>query len=96
LRAGYIYSENSVPTHTFSPVVPDSNKHIFSAGFGYDSKDKAVLFSKAGLSVDVAYQYTLALDRKIGPGSNNVASPLLDGTWESSSHAILISSTVKF
>jgi long-chain fatty acid transport protein len=96
LRGGYIYSENSVPTHTFSPSVPDANKHVFSAGIGYDSKDKAVLFSKAGLSVDLSYQYTLGLERKIGPGSNNVASPLLDGTWKSSSHAVMLTSTVKF
>ncbi|HUJ09143.1 MAG TPA: outer membrane protein transport protein [Verrucomicrobiae bacterium] len=92
LRAGYIYSENSVPTSTFSPVLPDSNKHIFSAGFGYDSKGKAVLFSKAALRIDVAYQYTLALDRNVGTG----VSPLVDGKWESSSHAVVLTSTVRF
>jgi len=30
--AGYIYSENSVPDKTFSPIVPDSDRHIFSIG----------------------------------------------------------------
>ena len=95
LRAGYIYSENSVPTRSFSPSVPDANKHVFSAGFGYDSKQKAVLFSKAGLSVDVVYQYTLAEDRTIAAGKS-AASPFVDGTWKSSSHAVLITSTVKF
>ena len=32
--AGYIFSENSVPTESFNPLVPDSNRHIFSAGIG--------------------------------------------------------------
>jgi DNA-binding NarL/FixJ family response regulator len=34
LSAGYVYSENSVPEGTFNPVVPDSDRHIFSLGVG--------------------------------------------------------------
>ena len=94
-RAGYIFSENSVPTSTFSPNLPDSNRHVFSVGFGYDSKDQKVLFSKLGLSVDLVYQYAFAEDRTI-PAGRSVASPFVDGKWESSSHAIMITSTMKF
>ncbi|HEX8372264.1 MAG TPA: outer membrane protein transport protein, partial [Chthoniobacterales bacterium] len=32
--AGYIYSENSVPNESFNPIVPDSDRHIFSVGVG--------------------------------------------------------------
>jgi len=34
LSAGYMYSENSVPTGTFNPVIPDSTRHLFSVGVG--------------------------------------------------------------
>ena len=95
VRAGYIFSENSVPTSTFSPNLPDSNRHVFSVGFGYDSKDKAVLLSTLGLSVDLVYQYALSEDRTI-PAGKSVASPLVDGKWQSSSHAVMITTTLKF
>jgi long-chain fatty acid transport protein len=94
-RAGYIFSENTVPTSTFSPNLPDSDRHVFSVGFGYDSKDNLVLFSKLGLSVDVVYQYALSADRTI-PSGKSVASPLVDGKWESSSHAVMMTTTLKF
>ena len=32
--AGYIFSENSVPDKNFNPIVPDSDRHIFSIGVG--------------------------------------------------------------
>ena len=35
LSAGYIYSENSVPDRTFSPLNPDSDLHLLSLGFGH-------------------------------------------------------------
>ncbi len=95
VRAGYIYSENSVPTSTFSPNLPDSNRHVFSAGLGYDSKKEAILFSKLGLSVDLVYQYALSEDRTI-PSGRSAASPFVDGKWESSSHAVMITTTLKF
>ena len=34
LSAGYIYSENSVPSGTFNPIIPDSARHIVSVGVG--------------------------------------------------------------
>jgi long-chain fatty acid transport protein len=34
VSGGYIYSENSVPSASFNPIVPDSDRHIFSLGFG--------------------------------------------------------------
>jgi long-chain fatty acid transport protein len=46
--AGYIYSENSVPNGSFNPIVPDSNRHIFSVGLGKHWKN---------WDFDVAYQF---------------------------------------
>ena len=54
--AGYIYSENSVPNGSFNPIVPDSNRHIFSVGFGKQWKK---------LDLDVAYQYAHGPSRTV-------------------------------
>jgi len=82
LRAGYIFSENSVPDSSYSPSTPDADRHVFSAGVGYQSRR---------LDVDVTYQYSLSEDRDVvAPG--NVA----EGHWESSGHQLLITSTWKF
>jgi long-chain fatty acid transport protein len=35
VSAGYIFSENSVPSETFSPLNPDANLHLGSIGFGH-------------------------------------------------------------
>ena len=32
VSAGYIFSENSVPDQWFNPGIPDSDRHVFSAG----------------------------------------------------------------
>ncbi len=46
--AGYIYSENSVPNSSFNPILPDSNRHIFSVGLGK---------KWSHFELDLAYQY---------------------------------------
>jgi long-chain fatty acid transport protein len=73
---GYIYSENSVPNESFNPSIPDSNRHIFSAGLGkaYDH-----------FSWFLAYQYTYGPSRTIA--QNTVA----DGEYRFDSHAVTLS-----
>jgi long-chain fatty acid transport protein len=80
-RGGYIYSENTVPNSSFSPTVPDSNRHVFSVGLGYSVKR---------FSVDVVYQYTLSESRTV---SNGTAA---DGTWNTDNHAVMVTSSLKF
>jgi long-chain fatty acid transport protein len=60
LSAGYIYSQNSVPNESFNPIVPDSNRHIFSAGIGqnFDHFDW-----------QCAYQYAYGPRRHIDNGT---------------------------
>ena len=81
--AGYIFSENSVPTESFNPVVSDSNRHIFSAGIGKHWNN---------WDFDLAYQWAHGPQRTInqGPGSP------VNGTYQFDSHAISISAGYSF
>ena len=62
---GYIFSENSVPDANFSPLVPDSDRHIFSLGLGR---------TQGRVSWDVAYQ--LAWGPSRGVSGNALAVPV--------------------
>ena len=86
VRAGYIFSENSVPDSTYSPVEPDADRHVLSVGLGYSIK---------WLQVDVAYQYSFTDNRTVAgsPGGSLFGS---DGNWTSDGHLIILTSTLKF
>ena len=86
VSAGYIYSENSVPERSFGPVVPDSDRHIFSAGLGRRGER---------FSWDAAYQLAWGPERSINnpPGSPNFAA---NGQYEFISHALLFSIGYRF
>jgi len=73
---GYIYSANSVPAAVFNPIVPDSNRHIFSIGIGQDIKN---------FTWDLAYQFAYAPPRTISNGG------LADGRYTFISNAIDLS-----
>lgn len=81
VSAGYIYSENSVPNESFSPLVPDSNRHVISAGFGkqFDRYD-----------LNIAYQYAYGPHRTIAQGT------AADGVYRFESHAVSISVGYRF
>ena len=83
VRGGYIYSENTVPDSTFSPSVPDADRHVFSAGLGYSTER---------FGVDIVYQYSLSDDRKV----TNAGDPTVDGTWKSNANVVMLTSTLKF
>lgn len=83
VRAGYAYSQNAVPTSTFSPLVPDSNYHLLSVGFGYDT-DR--------WNLDLAYQFIYRETRHI---HGSVDSPAVDGTWENQMHGLMATFTWK-
>ncbi len=90
VRAGYIFSTDTVPSSTFSPTVPDSDRHVFSVGLGY---------TKTRMSIDVVYQYSLSQDRNVrflqdpaNPGTSATEA----GTWKSDAHAVMITSSLKF
>lgn len=81
VRGGYIYSINTVPNSTFSPSVPDANRHVFSVGGGYSTKR---------ISIDLVYQYSLSEDRTVSNGS------AADGTWVGHSQQVMVTSSLKF
>ncbi len=76
LSAGYIYSENSVPSANFSPVIPDSARHLFSVGVGRNF---------GNCRVDVSYELGIAADRTI------VNDSAADGRYSFLSNAVSLS-----
>jgi long-chain fatty acid transport protein len=84
LRAGYAYGTSAAPASTFSPLVPDSNYHIFSAGVGY---------STGPWSIDVAYLYILRETRNIGGGIN---APAAVGRYNTNLQGFIVNAGFKF
>lgn len=77
LRAGYYYDPSVVPNNTFDVMWPDSNKHIFSAGAGFD-------FGK--ISVDTVVQYIKVEELKIALGD----SPSLNDSYTDGSEVAAV------
>jgi long-chain fatty acid transport protein len=76
LSAGYMYSENSTPSGTFNPVVPDSARNLFSVGVGR---------SFGPMDITLAYQLGLGGTRTI------VNDSVADGRYSFLSNAVSIS-----
>ena len=83
LRAGYAFGQNAVPGSTFSPIVPDSNYHLFAVGVGYSSGD---------WSIDAAYQFIYREKRHI---SNSISGPAVNGTWDNIFNSFMVTYTLK-
>lgn len=81
VSAGYCYSQKSVPSGSFDPAVPDTNRHIFSAGFGQGYER---------FSWNVAYQFIYGPPRTISEGT------AADGTYRFDAHALSFSIGYKF
>jgi long-chain fatty acid transport protein len=77
VSAGYIYAENSVPNEFTTPLVPDSDRHVFSVGVG------GLLGKK--FTWDIAYQYAYGPHRHISNGT------LASGDYHFQSNAVSIS-----
>lgn len=84
LRAGYAFGTAAAPASTFSPLVPDANYHLFSVGVGYSTTHWAI---------DAAYQFIYRERRHI---SGSVNSPIVDGTWDNNTNALMLTFTAKF
>jgi long-chain fatty acid transport protein len=70
MRAGYMFDKSPVPRATLSPELPDSTRHICTAGFS---------LHKEGLKLHVGYQATFFNDVRS-------YSPALGGTYSSIAH----------
>jgi long-subunit fatty acid transport protein len=71
-----MYSENSVPSASFNPVIPDSARNLFSLGLGRS-------FGKC--EVELAYQLGIGGTRTI------VNDSVADGRYSFLSNAVSIS-----
>jgi long-chain fatty acid transport protein len=78
VSGGYIYSENSSPDANFNPLVPDSDRHIFSLGIGKTC---------GKFSWDAAYQLAWGPPRTVGSDE----FPPANGTYAFFSQALAIS-----
>jgi long-chain fatty acid transport protein len=76
VSGGYIYSMDSTPDAHFNPIVPDSDRHIFSVGIGKTYKHA---------SWDLTYQLAYGPDRTI------TTEPAINGTYRFFSHALALS-----
>jgi long-chain fatty acid transport protein len=90
LRGGYFYDTSAVPDNTFTPVIPVSNLHALTMGFGY---------KWPGVVVDVAYLLGFYEKRSIDNGTtdpNNLAGPTALGSYLSMAQVLTINVTFKF
>jgi len=83
IRGGYAYGTSAAPQATFSPIVPDSNYHLFSAGIGY-STDR--------WSIDAAYLFIFRETRNI---IDSVNAPFVDGKWNTNMQGFMVTLGVK-
>jgi len=81
---GYFFSENSSPDQDFNPIIPDSDLHLGSIGFGHKGKhwDWAA-----------AYHFGYNPGREV---RNDVSFPQANGTYHILNHAFNVSVAFKF
>ena len=85
VSVGYFYSENSVPDATFNPLIPDSNLHLGSIGFGHKGERWDWAF---------AYHFGYNGDGRVVSGSP--FGGLADGRYETLNHGLNASVVFKF
>ncbi|HEX3797677.1 MAG TPA: outer membrane protein transport protein [Verrucomicrobiae bacterium] len=84
VSVGYIYSENSSPDANYTPIIPDSDLHLFNAGFGHHGEHWGWAFS-----------YTVAVNpsRQV---ANSSYGPSVDGDYRTINNAFNGSVSYKF
>jgi long-chain fatty acid transport protein len=79
LSGGYIYLQNSIPNRTFTPLVPDQDMHVFSAGIGGKHER---------LTWDATYQFTGGIGRDV---AGSVYGASVAGHYTFTAHAFSVS-----
>ena len=91
VSAGYVYAKSAVPDAHYTPNVADMDRQFFSVGAGYKGK---------AISVDAAYQYGYAPNRKVSgsipPISGWIAGQTADGTYKFNSQAVIVTVGLRF
>ncbi len=84
LRLGIRYDPTPVPANTLSPLLPDADRYMYSAGAGYKIRN---------WTIDLSYMYVDKKDRTVN-NQVNVAPPSIgsgfDGTWSGDAHLVAL------
>jgi long-chain fatty acid transport protein len=84
LSAGYVFIENSTPTKTYDPLIPDQDLHVFSAGMGGEIHR---------FNWDLTYQFSYGPGRNV---SGSVYGPSVAGDYTFVAHGISVSVGYRF
>ena len=87
ISVGYYFNENSVPTATFNPAVPDLDKHYLGIGVS-----KEVV----GFEISVAYQYAFSGTRSVRGSRPSQAGESADGDYQVDIHALSLGISATF
>jgi long-chain fatty acid transport protein len=87
VSVGYCFTENSTPDATYTPAVPDSDRHFYSLGAGYRAKN---------FSVDLAWQYADGGTRRVTGSPPSLIGATADGSYDNSISAVSLSLGFKF
>ncbi|MBA3849608.1 MAG: hypothetical protein C0502_06385 [Opitutus sp.] len=87
VSAGYTFTGNSTPDSTYTPAVPDGDRHFFSLGAGYHARN---------FSVDLAWQYADGGTRRVVGSPPSLIGATADGAYDNSINAVSLSVGMKF
>jgi long-chain fatty acid transport protein len=79
VSGGYVYLENSTPNRAFTPLVPDQDLHVFSAGLGGRHQR---------LTWDATYQLSYGVGRDV---NSSAYGPTVAGHYHFVAHAFSVS-----
>jgi len=85
-RFGYIFDPTPIDDTNFSPSVPGNDRHIFSAGYGYDVNPNT--------TIDLAYAYVYLIERnQTQSPATPVGSPnsVKNGVYNGDAHIFMAS-----
>lgn len=94
LRFGYTFDETPQPDDSFSPRVPDNDRHLFSLGMAQKMN---------GWTVEAGYMYVMVKDRDISsdvayvsPAQDPNGSNAFNGEYETDIHLLSLGVSTKF
>jgi long-chain fatty acid transport protein len=91
LRAGFLYNTAATPDETVTPILPEAERWLFTAGFGYDL---------GTIRADLFYNYVNQADRRGRVRSEDLqgrtGAELNVGTYESVAHLVGITLSYGF
>lgn len=87
MSAGYCFTENSTPDATYTPAVPDSDRHFYSLGVGYRGER---------ITADLAWQYADGGTRRVVGSPASLIGATADGSYRNTINSVSLSLGYKF